>query len=251
MHPCGMNLKIVYLDNVATVISSNLDVRLSWIQASLLHCLKSETFEVVNCNKGNSLHDRLLALLLSDGLDVHELDKVLKLLLCLRQSLLEVLLDCVPAKYAANESPGLDNVSIAIIVLVSEFNHIRNFHDSLWLHFPHVDSFNFAPRVEQQSATPLVDALLLREGVQEAGGVPLLTLSGEGFDHRLLVPVSGCLGAFVASSLADNCEAVLAPQHSPGLWWRGLLKRWADRVCVDQVLGAIEAGHPAPETLAL
>ena len=97
MHPCGMNLKIVYLDNVATIISSNLDVRLSWIQASLLHCLEAEPFEVVNCNKGNSLHDRLLALLLSDGLDVHELDKVLKLLLCLRQSLLEVLLDCVPA----------------------------------------------------------------------------------------------------------------------------------------------------------
>lgn len=81
--------------------------------------------------------------------------------------------------------------------------------------------------------------------------MPLLALSGESLDQSLLVLVSGSLGALVAPTLSYNCETVLASQHSPGLRWRGLHRRRANRIGMDQVLGSIQAGHPAPETDAL
>ena len=81
--------------------------------------------------------------------------------------------------------------------------------------------------------------------------MPLLTLSGACLHHCLLVLVPGGLGALVALALADDSVTPLAPGHVSRLRRRGLLGRLADRVSVDQVLGAAQASHPAPETVAL
>ena len=76
--------------------------------------------------------------------------------------------------------------------------------------------------------------------------MPLLTLGRKGPNHRLGVLVPGCLGAHVALTLADDGITPLAPGHVTGLGRRGLLGRRADRLGVDQVLGAVHPRHPAP-----